>query len=188
MRREKKQPSKEPDQAIRKPLGLVPEISREDLVEQLLLEYQSAPNPGMMQYAYEVTRTDWQCPCGSRNLLARPFCGRCGVSRAWLQEHTSKTYLAERIAERKGQASVRWHTGETGRVPVISEDLLSVLKEDREEPEKLRIPTRLAGYEGNFLTKKLKYMSQFGTPARQLILGLVGLSVLILLAILVSKH
>lgn len=232
------------DSSGKKPVPLVPEITREDLVEQLLIEYKQAPNPEMMQYSFEITQTYWQCPCGSRNRLDRPYCGRCGVAKEWLQEHTDETYLAQQIVERKGKTAVRWLPDDSARVPdtktqaasqgrtqeasstthkpqthasqtqtlqahkpqahpsqaqtqtttasqtktqTSPTNTASAHKEKRNNTGIERVPTRLAGYEGNILIKKLKYMSQFGTPARRVILVLAGLILLILLAILASK-
>lgn len=164
---------------------LLPIISPEDRAEQLLIEYQACPNPNMMLYFYEESPQAWLCPCGRRNKSDEAFCGHCGVARTWLIEHTSDTYLAERIAERKGAEAVSWRP-----LPGAgTADEHSAENENEGRPEAgvrkaVLADTRLAGYEGSVLRRFWLYMLRYGSPKRRLILLPIGLILLLAAAAL----
>ncbi len=165
---------------------MIPELAREDIVEQLLIEYKATPHPELMLYFYEVTPTYWQCACGQQHAHEHVFCGNCGVARKWLRDHTSTSYLASKIMERKGKDSVRWLSRNTERVPVISDEFLRLHAVRVDAPEEVAL-TRLAGYEGNRLGKLLQYMGRYGTWRRRSLLAAVCLLMAIVLAWILTR-
>lgn len=162
---------------------LVPDIAREDLVEQLLLEYRDAPNPDKMQYIFESGPESWRCACGSRNADDENFCGYCGVSRIWLEEHTSANYLAAAIRARKGAAAVNWRTAQQEPVEVQTA-LHDPAPSGAAKAESSKAATHLAGYADSRLMKLLHYTGTYGTWKRRLIAVFLVVLILALLAVL----
>ena len=130
---------------------MIPLLSAEERAEQLLKEYQKAPNPDLMLYMYESGPASWFCACGRENRNDEAFCGNCGVSRKWLEEHSSDTYLAKQIIAEKGEDAVRTQAFEVPVREPESEEENAQRPEEAEQaarPE-ARAKTRLDGYGGS---------------------------------------
>lgn len=178
------QPEQAADEKVPAKVRMEPLLTEEDRAEQLLLEYQDTPNPDLMLYFYKSGPKTWLCPCGRQNKQEEAFCGHCGVSRQWLEEHCSDRYLAEQIIARKGAAAVRWK--ET--LPEPSAD--KKIRGERPGPERPSLQirtealaeTRLDGFFGGKLSRFWLYMVRFGTPRRRWLVLLTVLATALLAA------
>lgn len=163
-----------------------PIITAEDRAEQLLIEYQDTPNPELMLYFYESSPNIWLCPCGRRNRPEEAYCGHCGVSRRWLDEHTSDEYLAGKIIERKGEAAVKWQPSSSADF-FGEEEGSDGVRPASADVEIRRInfaETRLEDFFGSRFRRLWLYMVRFGTTRRRVLTAAVIGVTVILLAVL----
>lgn len=145
----------------------IPSVKQEDLVEQLLIEYQKTPNPQMMKYYFEEKNKSWFCPCGQENSKAVNFCGICGASRNWLREYTSESYLIDQIIARKGEENFKWQKIET-RERLHEKSRQEKSEESQEKKIQPKVKTRLADYEESGILHVLQYNVFFATKARRI--------------------